>query len=93
MLLEHPEEGIHRGLLRKLVDLLRDYSDQTQLIVTSHSPVVFNTLDPESVRLVTMENEGLTKVRALSPDELGVADRYLEEEGSLSDFLETVEDE
>ena len=92
MLLEHPKDGIHRGLLRKLIDVLRNYSDQTQLIASSHSPVVFNALNPGSVRLVTME-DGETKVRALSPEEANVVSKYLEEEGSLSDFLETVEGE
>jgi predicted ATPase len=92
MLLEHPEDGIHRGLLRKLIDLLQKYADPSQLIVSSHSPLVFNTLDPRAVRLVTME-EGATKVRRLTPEELQVAGKFLEEDGSLADFLETVEED
>lgn len=92
MLLEHPEDGIHRGLLRKLIDVLQKYANQSQLIVSSHSSVVFDTLDPGTVRLVTM-GEGNTKVRSLTPEELGVAGRFLEEDGSLSDFLETVEED
>jgi len=89
MLLEHPEDGIHRGLLRKLIDLLQKYADQSQLIVSSHSPEVFNMLDPRAVRLVTMD-EGATKVRALTPEELRIAGKFLEEEGTLADFLQTV---
>jgi predicted ATPase len=92
MLVEHPEDKIHPGLLRRLIDLLRSYSAERQLIVASHSPAVFNSLDPESIRLVTME-QGETKVRALSSEETHVAGKYLEEEGSLADFLETVEGE
>ena len=92
MLLEHPEDKIHPGLLRKLIGLLQTYSDETQVIIASHSAAVFNSLGPESLRLVTME-EGETKARALSPDEIDVVGKYLEEEGSLSDFLETVEGE
>jgi len=91
MLLEHPEDGIHRALLRKLIDLLQKYSDQTQLIMASHSSIVFNTLDPSAIRLVTMEEEG-TKVRALTREEVKAAGRFLEEDGSLSDFIETVEE-
>jgi predicted ATPase len=91
MLLEHPEDTIHPGLLRKLISLLRTYSDETQVIIASHSPAVFNSLEPGSVRLVTLE-EGETKVRPLSPEETSIAGRYLEEEGSLADFLETVEE-
>ena len=58
-LLEHPEDGIHRGLLHKLIGLLETYSDRTQLIVSSHSPEVANRFEPEAVRLVTM-NGGQT---------------------------------
>ena len=63
MLVEHPEDSIHQGLLRKLLGVLRTYSGQSQLILSSHSSVVFNTLDPRAIRLVTME-EGNTKVRS-----------------------------
>jgi len=92
MLVEHPEDSIHRGLLRKLLDVLRTYSDQSQLILSSHSSVVFNTLDPKAIRLVTME-DGNTKVRPLTNDELSAAGKFMEEDGSLSDFIETVEEE
>jgi predicted ATPase len=92
MLLEHPEDGIHRGLLLKLIDVLQKYADQSQLIVSSHSSVVFDTLNPATIRLVTM-GEGKTKIRSLTPAELGAAGKFLEEEGSLSDFLETVEED
>jgi hypothetical protein len=91
MLVEHPEDTIHRGLLRKLIDLLRAYSDQSQLILSSHSSVVFNTLDPTAIRLVTME-DGNTRVRPLTGDELSAAGKFMEEEGSLADFIETVEE-
>ncbi len=92
MLIEHPEDTIHRGLLRKVIDVLQGYSDQHQLIISSHSPVVFDTLDPKAVRLVTMEDD-VTKVRALTSEELRAAKLFMEEEGSLSDFIETVEEE
>jgi len=92
MLVEHPEDGIHRGLLRKLIGVLQTYSDESQLIVSSHSAVVFNALDADAVRLVTME-KGETKVRALTAQERDAAAKYLEDQGSLSEFLETVEED
>jgi ABC-type branched-subunit amino acid transport system ATPase component len=92
MLLEHPEDGIHRGLLGKLIDVLQTYSIQSQLIISSHSSVVFNMLHPGSVRLVTSW-EGNTRVRPLTPDELTLAGRFLEEDGAFSDFLESVSED
>jgi predicted ATPase len=91
MLLEHPEDGIHRGLLRKLIDLLQKYSDQSQLIIASHSTVVFNSLDPRAIRLVTMGEDGAS-VRSLTERELRAAETFLEDEGTLSDFIESVEE-
>ncbi len=89
MLLEHPEDDIHAGLLHKLIDILRVYSDRCQLIIASHSAAVFDVLEAKSVRLVTM-SDGETKVRALTAEELDAARKYLEEEGTLSEFLEVV---
>ena len=92
MLLEHPEDGIHHALLRKLIGILQTHSDESQVLMASHSASVLDSLDPSAVRLVTME-EGGTKARALTEEEVRYAGKYLEEEGTLSDFLETVEEE
>jgi predicted ATPase len=92
MLLEHPEDGIHRALLRKLIGVLQAYSDESQLIIATHSPVVLDAVEPSAVRLVTME-DGQTKVRALTSEEVRVAAKYLEEEGSLAEFLGIVADD
>jgi predicted ATPase len=89
-LFEQPEDAIHAGLLRKLIDLLRGYDDKGQLIMTSHSSDLFNALKPEEVRLVTMER-GATQVRALSESEMAGAKRFINEEGSLSDYLDMLE--
>lgn len=90
MLIEHPEDGIHRGLLRKLVDQLLGYSDESQLIFASHSPVVLDMVTPESIRMVTISGN-TTSVRSLTEDEVSAACDYLEEDGPLSDYLESIE--
>jgi hypothetical protein len=53
---------------------------------------VFDILDPKAIRLVTME-DGATKVRALTSEELHAAGRFMEEDGSFSDFIDTVEED
>ncbi len=91
MLVEQPEDCIHPGLLRKVLDLFRSYSDRTQLIFSTHSPAVLDMLQPEEIRLVTAP-DGKTAVRALSPDEIRVARQFLQEEGALSAFYETLDE-
>jgi hypothetical protein len=90
MLIEHPEDSIHPGLLRKLISILGTYSFETQVLFTTHSPTVLDILKPEEIQLATA-TDGRTSVRKLSPDELDRAKGFLENEGSLSDFLEPLE--
>jgi ABC-type Na+ transport system ATPase subunit NatA len=87
MLMEQPEDSVHPGLLRKLIDTMRSYSHSSQVIFTTHSSEVLDILRPEEVLLATARGGG-TSVRRLSPDEVARAQRFLSNEGSLSDFLE-----
>ena len=91
MLIEHPEDGIHRGLVQKVFAVLRSYRQRTQVIVATHSTSVLNRFEPDEVRLVTMRDEQ-TRVRGLKSEELDAAKRYIEEEGTLSDYLELTAD-
>lgn len=89
MLIEQPEDSIHAGLLAKVIDILRTYSGGTQLVCTTHSPRVMNLVGPSSIRFVTADN-GRTRVSELTGNDLKAAQAYLEDEGTLSEFLETL---
>jgi len=90
-LLEQPEDGVHSALVDKLLPLLRDYSDETQFFIASHSTAVLNRSKATEVRVI-VNSDGTSVARALSDRELIAAERYLREEGSLADFLESIED-
>jgi predicted ATPase len=87
MLIEHPEDGIHRRLTAGVFNTLQAYTDPSQIIVSSHSPLVFDMLDPDEIRIVSMR-EGKTEVRALTPDEASQARRYVKEHGTLTEYLD-----
>jgi hypothetical protein len=89
MLIEHPEDGIHRRLTEKVFDVLQAYTDPSQIIVSSHSSLVFNMLDPAEIRLVSM-NEGKTEVRALTEEEADQARNYVKQEGTLTEYLDVL---
>jgi predicted ATPase len=91
MLVEQPEDMIHRGMLLKVLDVFRTYTHDTQLIFTTHSSVVLNMLTPQEVRLVSAE-DGVTQARRMTADEIARAGSFLNESGSLSDFVELLED-
>jgi energy-coupling factor transporter ATP-binding protein EcfA2 len=90
-LLEQPEDGIHAGLLHKLLPLLRSYSDETQMIVSTHSAHILNRVDPTEVRLIDMVDE-TTKARALNGAEILGAQEYMSQDGPLSEFIESVQE-
>jgi predicted ATPase len=91
-LVEQPEDGIHPGLLNKLMPLLRSYSLLSQFIIATHSPSVLDRVTPGEVITVAL-NEGRTSARALDGDERGAADYFLKNDGPLSEFLRSIEED
>ena len=92
MLIEQPEDGLHQGMTKKLIGMLKANAAPTQLIISSHSSALLNTLKPEEVRLVTI-SDGVTSVRSLSAREIEAASNFMNKDGTLSDFFETVQEE
>ena len=59
--LEEPERGVHPRLIRDLVDLLRNVSQQgRQVVLTTHSPELLNEFrdQPESVLILDRDESG-----------------------------------
>lgn len=88
-LVEQLEDGIHQGLLNKLISLIRSYAEDSQFILASHSEAVFDALQPREIRIIELIN-GQTNARELSAQEIGAAKTYLEADGSLSEFLQSI---
>jgi predicted ATPase len=70
--IEEPELGLHPDLIPKVADLLMEASKSTQLIVTTHSDILVDSLSerPESV-LVCEKHDAHTEVTRLDEAELG----------------------
>jgi len=92
LLIEQPEDGIHIGLLNKLTPMLRAYSKDMQFVLASHSRDVLDRFHPSELRLISL-NAGKSSARALTVSEIAMAERFIAEEGPLSDFIETLGDD
>ena len=69
--IEEPELGLHPDLLPTLSDLMREASQRSQLVVTTHSDVIVDTLtdQPESV-VICEKHDGETEMRRLDKADL-----------------------
>lgn len=71
---EEPENGVHPWLLNKIMELLNQVSQEgirgrpVQILVTTHSPVLLNYVEPEQIRAVELDEEGKTQIRSLPTD-------------------------
>lgn len=52
LVIEEPEIAIHLGALRTLVDILRQQSEHSQVLITTHSADIVDAVDIDSLRVV-----------------------------------------
>jgi predicted ATPase len=81
--IEEPELAVHPGALPILVDYLKEASQRTQVVITTHSPELLDLLPPESLRVVERV-DGATTVRDLAADQKELLRKHLY---STSDLL------
>jgi predicted ATPase len=70
VIIEEPENSLHPWILRKFLDCCRDAATQKQVILTTQSPLVVATAQPENLFLVE-RRRGMTEiVRAIDRDSI-----------------------
>lgn len=89
ILIEEPELGVHPHQLFLLMNFLKAQSEDKQIIISTHSPQVLNSLkENELDNIIVARHEGKdgTKMYHLSEEEKGYASQYMEKVGFLSDY-------
>lgn len=61
-LLDEPEVSLHPQLLSLFVDLLREASQRSQIVVATHSDRLVRFLKPKEVLVADLADDGLTKL-------------------------------
>lgn len=84
MFFEEPEKGLYPAAFAALVEEMKNCpkAGQGQVILTTHSPELLNSFEPESIRVVTIEN-GVTKIGPIATDQMESLQSYLLRPGEL----------
>lgn len=89
VIIEEPELGIHPHQLARLMDFIKEQSETKQIILTTHSPEVLNTLGRDELDRIIVaryDKEKGTQLRHLSEDDIKFAKDYMKNELFLSDY-------
>jgi len=90
LLVEEPEVCVHHGLLASIVELIKTYSKQKQIVLSTHSDFVLDKLEPRHIYKVVRDDQKGTLVThitdSLSQDEMAALRDYLEKEGNLGEY-------
>jgi predicted ATPase len=83
LVIEEPEQTVHPGVLGVIADAVREASETTQIIITTHSPHLVDHFQPEEVRVASMVN-GLTTIAPIKAAQVEAVKRRLM---SLEEFM------
>ena len=62
VIIEEPEKSMHPSLMARTVDMMRDASNESQIIVTTHSPELVNHAGLESLYSIKRGNDGFSEI-------------------------------
>ena len=90
LLIEEPEVCIHHGLLSSVLEIVKNYSKQKQMFVSTHSDHVLDHVKPENVFRVSSDRKTGTAVhhirKTMNAKEFAALRHYLESEGNLGEY-------
>jgi hypothetical protein len=86
LIIDEPQSFLHPGAIRKLVQVLKTYSDH-QFIVATHSPSLISAAEPETIAICRIK-EGVSSLTRIDPGDSKDLQSYLIEVGArLSDVF------
>lgn len=86
LLIEEPETAIHPALLQRLLSVIETYSDGVNVVISTHSPLVVDWAEPGELRFVARKKRN-TVIASMSAQEQDFARAYLQDEGTLGEFV------
>lgn len=85
LMFEEPENGIYPGALQNLAEEFRNASEsgRGQVLLTTQSPELLDGFEPETIRVVDVDQAQLTQIAPLDPTQLQAVKDHLLEPGEL----------
>lgn len=86
-MIEEPERNIHPYLISKVVDMVKDASQEKQIIITTHNSEIVKHADLESILLISRDKEGFStisrptdkkEVKMFLKNEIGIEELYVQ---------------
>jgi len=86
-IIEEPERNIHPYLISRVVQMMKEASQQKQIITSTHNPEVVKYADINDLLLVSRDREGFSTIRRPSEkeevktflrNEIGIEDLYVQ---------------
>ena len=86
IIIEEPERNIHPYLISKVVSMMKDASQNKQVIVTTHNPEIVKHADLQDILLVSRDKEGFStisrpyekeEVKLFLKNEMGIEELYV----------------
>ncbi len=65
LVLEEMENSIHPWIIRRVLDACREASKEKRIVLTTHSPILMNSVSPDEVWVIYREN-GASHIRPLT---------------------------
>lgn len=87
MIIEEPERNVHPYVISRVVDMLKEASEEKQIIVTTHNPEIVKYADLEDLLLVSRDKEGFStisrpaekeEVKTFLRNEIGIEELYIQ---------------
>lgn len=85
-IIEEPERNVHPYLISKIVNMMQEASQKTQLISTTHNPEMIKHVDLNDVLLVSRDKDGYSRIsrpaekeeiKAFLKKEMGIEELYV----------------
>jgi len=82
--IEEPELGLHPDQVFRIMDFLKETTEDKQIIITTHAPMVLDILEHDELNRILItgyDKEKGTTIRRLTNEQIEAAQNYMDAEG------------